>query len=342
MRLCNNWLTISAVEAVKMYELLDDLETTGRELRKCVVESLIELIGINEKVVALESDLGGASYFTKIQKEVPANFIQVGIEEANMIGVAAGLSLVGFVPFVHTFGPFATRRCLDQIYLAGAYSKNTINIYGSDPGYCVGPNGGTHTTWEDVALLRSIPDVTICDGADDTQVAWIVKQFASMEGIHYLRANRKAVYNIYKEGSTFEIGKGNLLCPGQDILIITSGILVKDALEARLELEQAGYSVAVIDMFTIKPLDIDLILEQAQDKKIVVTFENHSIIGGLGTAVSEVIAENNIDITFKRIGVNDCFGQVGTPEFLKAEYRLTSANLVEQIHILLNRKEQGI
>lgn len=318
-----------------MFELCETRDVKGKELRLSVVDSIIELIGHDDRVIALEADLGGASYFNKIHQKYPENFIQMGIQEANMIGVAAGLSIAGYKPFVHTFAPFATRRVLDQIYLAGSYSKNTINIYGSDPGYCVGTNGGTHTSFEDVALLRTIPDIVICDGADDTQVSWIIKEFAKMEGIHYLRSNRKGVCDIYKSGSTFEIGKGNLLCQGSDVLIITAGELVKDALDAKAILEEKGYLVGVIDMFTIKPLDCKLIIEQAKNHKIVVTFENHSIIGGLGSAVGEVLLENGLNPIFKRIGVEDRFGQVGSPEFLKKEYGLTSDHLIKEIDYLL-------
>lgn len=317
-----------------MFELTENRNTKGRELRTSVVESILELIEENDKVVALEADLGGASYFNKIKKASPHNFIQMGIQEANMVGVAAGMSIIGYVPFVHTFAPFATRRVLDQIFMSGSYSKNTINIYGSDPGYCVGTNGGTHTSFEDVALLRAIPEIVICDGADDTQVAWIVREFAKMEGVHYLRANRKAVRDIYKAGSTFQIGKGNLLFEGKDVLIISAGELVSDALDARDILEAKGYSVGVVDMFTIKPLDEKLIIEQAAKAKIVVTFENHSTIGGLGSAVGEVIVENHLNPIFKRIGVEDKFGQVGSPDFLKEKYGLTSDRLVKEIEIL--------
>ena len=320
-----------------MFKLREDRNVKGRELRLSVAETLIDMMGDDDKVVALEADLGGASYFNKIEKAKPEQFIQCGISEASMIGTAAGLSLVGYKPFVHTFAPFATRRCFDQIYMSAAYSKNTVNIYGSDPGFCAGPNGGTHTSWEDVAMMRTIPDALVCDGADDTQVEWIVREFAKMDGVHYLRANRKAVYEIYEKGSTFEFGKGNLLKEGKDILIIAAGQLVKEALDASEELEKSGYSVSVVDMFCIKPLDNDLIVKEAAGKKVVVTFENHSIIGGLGSAVSEVLSENGICTKFKRVGANDVFGQVGTPDYLQKEFKLTKEHLLEEINLLLNK-----
>lgn len=315
----------------KMFQLAENRQEAGRELRDCVVETLQELMKDDAKITALEADLGGASGFTKIKKTNPERFIQCGIAEANMMGVAAGLSLTGFKPFTHTFAPFATRRVFDQLFLSGAYAGNTINVYGSDPGFSVASNGGTHTAWEDVALIREIPGAVICDPADDVQMEWIIKEFLKMEGIHYVRSNRKAVRNVYKKGSSFKIGQGNILKEGKDILIIAAGQLVSEALDCAEELEKEGYSVEVIDMFTIKPLDEKLLIKEAKGKSKIVTIENHSIYGGLGSAVSEVIAENGISVPVKRIGVKEKFGQVGTAEFLQEEFGLTAKQIKETI-----------
>ena len=315
----------------KMFQLAENRQEAGRELRDCVVETLQELMKDDDKITALEADLGGASGFTKIKKTNPERFIQCGIAEANMMGVAAGLSLTGFKPFTHTFAPFATRRVFDQLFLSGAYAGNTINVYGSDPGFSVASNGGTHTAWEDVALIREIPGAVICDPADDVQMEWIIKEFLKMEGIHYVRSNRKAVRNVYKKGSSFKIGQGNILKEGKDILIIAAGQLVSEALDCAEELEKEGYSVEVIDMFTIKPLDEKLLIKEAKGKSKIVTIENHSIYGELGSAVSEVIAENGISVPVKRIGVKEKFGQVGTAEFLQEEFGLTAKQIKETI-----------
>lgn len=315
----------------KMFQLAENRQEAGRELRDCVVETLQELMKDDDKITALEADLGGASGFTKIKKTNPERFIQCGIAEANMMGVAAGLSLTGFKPFTHTFAPFATRRVFDQLFLSGAYAGNTINVYGSDPGFSVASNGGTHTAWEDVALIREIPGAVICDPADDVQMEWIIKEFLKMEGIHYVRSNRKAVRNVYKKGSSFKIGQGNILKEGKDILIIAAGQLVSEALDCAEELEKEGYSVEVIDMFTIKPLDEKLLIKEAKGKSKIVTIENHSIYGGLGSEVSEVIAENGISVPVKRIGVKEKFGQVGTAEFLQEEFGLTAKQIKETI-----------
>lgn len=314
-----------------MFTLAENRAEKGMELRAVMVDAIEQAIAENDRVVALEADLGGASGFTKIAKKYPNNFIQCGIAEADMMGIAAGMSSEGFVPFCHTFGPFATRRAFDQIFLSGAYAHNTINIYGSDPGFCVGTNGGTHTTWEDMALMRSIPGAVVCDAADEAQLRWIVAEFAKLEGVHYVRANRKDVRNVYAPGSTFELGKGNLLRKGDDVLIVACGQLVSDALDAAEALDAQGVSCSVIDMFCVKPLDEELLLSEAAGKKLVVTFENHGVIGGLGDAVAATLAEAGAGVKLVRHGVKERFGQVGDPSWLQKEFHLTADDLVDSV-----------
>lgn len=314
-----------------MFTLATNRDEKGMELRDVMVDAIGHAMDASEGVVALEADLGGASHFTKLEKSHPGRLIQCGISEANMVGVAAGMSSEGFCPFLHTFGPFATRRVFDQVFLSGAYAHNTLNIYGSDPGFCVGVNGGTHTTWEDVALMRTIPGAVVCDPADETQLRWLVAQFSQMKGIHYIRANRKAVRNVYKAGSTFELGRGNLLRSGDDVLIVAEGQLVSEALDAAEELGSQGVSCSVVDMFCIKPLDEELVRSEADGKKLVVTFENHGVIGGLGEAVASVLAEQGAGIPLVRHGVKERFGQVGDPAWLQKDFHLTAADLVADI-----------
>ena len=314
-----------------MFRLVEQRDKKGKELRKVVVDTLQDMMKEDENILALETDLGGASGFTDIQKTYPKQFIQCGIAEANMTGVAAGLSLMGYKPYLHSFGPFATRRMYDQIFLSGAYAGNTLTIFGSDPGFCAGPNGGTHTTWEDVALMRMIPNSIICDPVDEVQLEWVLREFSNHKGIHYVRANRKNVRPVYEVGSTFALGKGNVLKEGKDILVISAGQLVSDALDCAQDLKEEGIDVEVIDMFCIKPLDVSLILEEVKGKKAVVTFENHSIYGGLGSSVAEVLSEHGIPIKCIRHGVKERFGQVGTPEFLQKEFHLCKEDLYETI-----------
>lgn len=307
----------------------------GKELRTCVVNTLNDLMKEDKKILALDADLGAASGWTNLAKDNPQQFINMGISEANMVGVAAGLSLTGYTPFIHTFGPFATRRVFDQLYISGGYGDNTINIYGSDPGFAAAQNGGTHTTWEDVALIKSIPGSIICDAADEVQMEWIIKEFSHMKGIHYVRGNRKSVPAVYEKGSTFQLGKGNLLKSGENLLLIVAGQLVSEALQVAERLEEQGISCEVIDMFTIKPLDKDLILKEVKDKRQVVTIENHSITGGLGSSVAEVLADNGIVIPLKRIGVDERFGQVGSQQYLQEEYGLTVDAIYDVIEALV-------
>lgn len=318
-----------------MFTLSETLGGKGASYRDTICNAIIDLMNTNDKIIMLEADLGGASGTSKILKAHPKQYVQVGIAEADMMGIAAGMSSEGFIPFTHTFGPFATRRAFDQIFLSGGYADNTINIWGSDPGFTVGANGGTHTTWEDVAIMRTLPGSVVCDAADAVQADWIVREFAKMDGIHYLRTGRKDAPSIYADGSTFEMGKGNVVRKGSDVLIISAGQLVADALKAADLLAEKGISAEVIDMFCIKPLDVELVLAEAVGKRAVVTFENHSIVGGLGEAVAATLMEGGVAVSFKRHGVNERFGQVGTPDFLQAEFKLTAADLVETVEGLL-------
>ena len=191
-------------------------------------------------------------------------------------------------------------------------------------------NGGTHTAWEDVALIREIPGAVICDPADDVQMEWIIKEFLKMEGIHYVRSNRKAVRNVYKKGSSFKIGQGNILKEGKDILIIAAGQLVSEALDCAEELEKEGYSVEVIDMFTIKPLDEKLLIKEAKGKSKIVTIENHSIYGGLGSAVCDVVAEK-APAKVMKIGVTDVHGESGPAAELIKKYGLDADSIYEKV-----------
>lgn len=314
-----------------MWKLSNDTGMEEKEMREVFREALEDLMDENDKVLAFEADLGGASSFAKLQESHPENFVQMGISEANMVGAAASTSMRGFIPYIHTFAPFASRRVADQVFLTGAYAHNTLNIFGSDPGICAAANGGTHTSFEDIAMYRAIPGAVVLDPADRVQLDWAVKEVAKLNGLHYIRANRKAGPKVYEEGSKFEIGKGNVVKKGKDVLLISMGFLVRDALDAAEELEKEGISVQVIDMFTIKPLDTELIKSEIAGKKLVVTYENHSVINGLGSAVAEVMAESGSGVKLKRVGVEDRFGQVGSFEFLKEEFGLTKEHVKKAI-----------
>jgi transketolase len=305
------------------------------EMRAAFVSTLQKLLTGTSRILDLEADLGGASGFTALKKSHPGQFIEVGIAEANMVGIAAGLSMRGFIPFIHSFGPFASRRVADQAYLEGSFAQTTINIYGSDPGICAATNGGTHMTFEDIAFYRAVPHAMIFHPADAVQLRWLVEALAGEKGLHYIRASRKAVPDIYAEGSAFTIGRANLIRQGKDILLISMGELLRDALDAAAVLEGEGVSVAVADMFTVKPLDRAFIVKELAGKKAVVTVENHNVFNGLGSAVAEVMAEEAAGIPLRRLGNRDRHGQVGSVDFLKKEYGMASEDIINAVRDLL-------
>ena len=318
-----------------MWKRLERAPEKAREQRVVFYQTLEVLMDENPKIVALEADLGGASGSLRVKRSHPENFIECGIMEANMIGVAAGMSMRGFVPFVHSFSPFASRRVADQVFLAGAYSHNTINIYASDPGVCAATNGGTHTSFEDVSLMRAIPGVEVYDPADGVQLEWLIRTLADRSGVHYIRTTRKDILPVYEPGSTFELGKGNVLCEGGDVLMIAAGTVLEDALGAAKALTESGVSVEVVDMFTLKPLDEELVLREAAGKRLVVTVENHSITGGFGSAVAELLAARPVHAPLLRVGVREQFGQVGSLKYLKRAYGLDAESIVAAVRAAL-------
>ena len=310
-----------------MWRLLEQAPEKAREQREVFRDTLIDLMDADDKIVMLEADLGGASGSLKIGRAHPERYFECGVMEANMIGVAAGLSMRGFTPFVHTFAPFASRRVADQVFLEGAYAGNTLNIYASDPGVCAATNGGTHTTFEDISLMRAIPGVMVFDPADGVQLEWLIRTLSGLRGVHYVRTTRKGILPVYAPGSTFEIGKGNVLRRGGDVLLLAMGQVLEDALAAAARLESEGVSVEVIDMFTVKPFDRELLLSEAAGKRLVVTCENHSVYGGLGSTVAECLAELPAHAPLCRIGIEDRFGQVGSLDYLKKDYGLDAESV---------------
>ncbi len=307
------------------------------EMRKVFCDTMIEVAKKNEKVVLLDADLMAAMGTKPFQAEFPDRTIDCGIQEANMIGVAAGLSATGFIPFAHTFGPFATRRACDQIFMSCAYAKQNVKIIGSDPGVTAALNGGTHMPFEDLGIMRGIPGMTVIEPADSTVIADMVRQVADIYGMHYIRLVRKNAPKVYEEGSTFDIGKAVQIRDGKDVTIIACGICVAEAIKAAGILEQEGISARVLDMFTIKPIDKEAVIAAAKDTGAIVTAENHSINNGLGSAVAEVLCEN-IPTPIARIGSQDEFGEVGPVDYLKERFGLTAENIVAAAKKVIAKK----
>jgi len=309
----------------------------AKEMRNAYCETLMELAQHNKNVVVLDADLMSSMGMVKFGKQYPERTFNVGVQEANMIGVAAGLSATGKIPFAHSFGPFATRRCFDQLFLSCGYARLNVRVVGSDPGVTAAFNGGTHMPFEDMGIVRNIPGVTILEPVDSIMLTSLLQQTADRYGVFYIRLLRKNAIKIYQEGSTFEIGKGITLKDGHDVTIIASGIMVDDALTAAQELEKQGISARVVNIFTLKPIDKELIIQCATETGAIVTVENHSIINGLGSAVAEVIVENR-SVPMERVGVNDVFGEVGAQDYLKQRFGLTSENIVAKVNKVLARK----
>jgi len=307
------------------------------EMRNAYCQTLIELARENEKIVVLDADLMSSMGMIPFLKEFPERTFNCGVQEANMIGVAAGLSAIGKIPYAHTFGPFATRRCYDQVFLSGAYTKSNIRIIGSDPGITAAYNGGTHMPFEDMGIMRNIPEMTVLEPTDSIMLKDIIKQLAKLYGMFYIRLLRSNAIKIYEEGSTFEIGKAVKLKDGKDVTIIANGIMVVEALNAAHMLEEKGISTRVLDMFSLKPIDKEEIIKCAKETGAIVTAENHNIINGLASAVAEVLVEN-IPIPMERVGVKDLFGEVGPADYLKERFELTASDIVKKVEKVLKRK----
>lgn len=317
--------------------VLRKIENGSIEMRRALCDTMLELANENSSIVYLDADLFSSSGMGKFKEKYPERAFNVGIAEANMVGVACGMSVAGCIPFVHSFGPFASRRCYDQIFLSGGYNKANVKIIGSDPGITAAYNGGTHMPFEDVALMREIPGMIVVEPTDPVMLKNIVKQLASMYTMAYIRLKRKTTAAVYEEGSTFEIGKSVKLREGKDITLIASGIMVAEALKAAVMLEEEGKSARVLDMFTIKPIDQEAVISAARDTGAIVTCENHNIIGGLGSAVAEVISENYPAI-LRRVGVQDEFGEVGTEDYLRERFGLTAQEIFKTAKTLIYKK----
>lgn len=307
-------------------------------MRDAYCETLMEVAEKNEKVCALDADLMGAMGMVPFAKKFPKRTLNCGIQEANMVGVAAGMSATGKVPYAHTFATFATRRACDQIFMSGAYAKLNVRIIGSDPGITAIFNGGTHMPFEDIGIMRNIPEMTVIEPTDSVMIRDIVKQVADIYGMFYIRLVRRNTVKIYDEGSTFEIGKAVYLRDGKDVTIIATGLLTSEALEAAKILAGKGISARVLNMFTIKPIDKEAIIKCAEETGAIVTAENHNIMNGLGSAVAEVLVENEL-IPMERIGVQDVFGEVGPLSYLKERFEMTANDIVKRVEKVLARKK---
>lgn len=255
-----------------------------------------------------------------------------------MTGIAAGMSAVGFKPILHTFGPFASRRIYDQIFLSGGYAGNSVTVIGTDPGVCAAFNGGTHMPFEDMALYRAIPESYVFDITDAAMLENVLEQCKDIHGVKYIRVGRKNNAKMYADGSKFEIGKGIVVKEdGSDAVIFACGIMVAKAMEAAERLAQEDVKVTVVDLFTVKPLDEDIVLAYAQKTGAVVVAENHNKIGGLTSAVSDVLGAK-CPVPVEHVAVEDVFGEVGPQDYLEERFGLTAEHIVAKTKAAIARK----
>lgn len=283
----------------------------------------------NENVVVLEADLGHATKSLKFKEVCPQRFFNMGIAEADMIGTAAGLAACGKVPFASTFSVFATGRAFDQVRNSVCYPNLNVKIVGTHAGITVGEDGGTHQAIEDIALMCSLPNMSIVVPSDDVEARAAVLAAAAYKGPMYLRMARVASPTYHNDSYVFTLGKGEIIREGSDLTIIACGLMVMKAMEAAEQLANEGVSVRVINMHTIKPLDHKLVIESAEKTGKIITVEEANILGGLGSAVCETVSEY-CPVPVKRIGVRDIFGKSGNPDKLLQEYGLTAEHIIEE------------
>ena len=296
-----------------------------------------QMLDENPDLIYLDADLMSCIGTAKYAAAHPDRAINCGIAEGNMAGIAAGLAAAGFKPICHTFGPFASRRCYDQVFLSAGYAGNDITMIGTDPGVTAAFNGGTHMPFEDVALYRAIPGATVVDATDTAMLEDILPKLVERKGVKYLRVNRKNNDLVYEAGSEFEIGKGVTLREGRDCTIIACGLMVGAALKAAGILADKGIETTVVDMFTIKPLDEALVLECAGKTRCIVTAENHNRIGGLFSAVAECLAQND-PVPMGYVAVEDEFGEVGPADYLAERFGLTAEHIVSVVEKTIAKK----
>lgn len=309
----------------------------SKELRAGMGEGLVEAGKQNPEVVALSADVKGSVKMDGFAKEFPERFIQCGIAEANMVGIAAGLSLCGKVPFIGGFAEFVTGRIYDQIRQVVAYSNKNVKICGSHAGISLGEDGATHQTMEDIGLMKALPNMTVLVPCDFNQAKEATKAAAQLEGPVYLRLGRSKMPNFTAEGEPFQIGKAQMLNEGKDVTIFACGHLVWEALEAAKALEAEGINAEVINIHTIKPLDKEAIIASAKRTGAVVTCEEHLINNGLGDSVAQVLAMN-CPTPMEYVAVDDKFGESGTPDEMLTNYGLRSKDIIAKVHAVLNRK----
>ena len=298
--------------------------------RQSYGEKLKQIGKDNENIVVLDADLSEATKTSLFKEAFPNRFFDMGISEQDMISTAAGLATCGKIPYTSTFAVFAAGRAYDQIRNGVCYPKLNVKICATHAGVTVGEDGATHQMLEDISLMRTLPNMTVISTSDDTQTKWAVEEISKIEGPVYLRLSRVATPVIYDENTNFEIGKGVQIGEGTDATVIATGVTVSEAILAQEELSKERINIRVIDIHTIKPLDKELIIKTAKETKKIITIEDHSIIGGLGSAVCEVLSEE-YPTKVTRMGIRDTFGKSGSAEELQKFFGITKDDIIKNI-----------
>lgn len=311
--------------------------TKTEPMRDVLAKTLIELAKENENIVVLDADLIGASGLKAFQKAFPERTFDCGIQEGNMVGVAAGLSENGLIPFTHTFSCFAGRKCIDQAFLSASYAGLNIKMIGSDGAVTATTNGGSHQGMEDMGIFRNLNNITIVEPTDANMLRALLPAIVDSYGVFYIRQFRRCTDAVYTEDSTFTLGKGNLLRDGSDATIIAAGIEVPEALKAAELLAEEGLQIRVVDMFTWKPLDEELIVDCASKTGAIVTAENHCLATGLGSAVASVVTKT-VPVPMEMIGVDEQYGEVGDLSYLMKKFNLTAEDIAAKVRKAIARK----
>ena len=303
--------------------------------RKAYGETLVELGAENPDLVVMDADLSKSTMTAEFGKKYPERFFNMGIAEQNLYGAAAGLALSGKVVCASTFAMFAAGRAFEIIRNSIGYTRANVKICATHSGITVGEDGASHQTFEDIALMRTIPGMTVINPSDGVSAGKLIRQAVAFNGPCYVRLGRAAVPVFYGEESEITLGKGNLIREGRDVTVIATGIMVSEAAAAAEKLAEDGIDVRVIDMHTIKPLDEEIIIKAAEETGAIVTAEEHSVIGGLGSAVAEVVVRNH-PVKMSMVGQKDTYGESGKPDELKKKYGMTSDDIIKAVKELIS------
>jgi len=306
--------------------------------REAFGKTLVELAREDARIVALDADLASSTRMVYFAEEFPERFFQLGIAEQNMVGVAAGMALAGKIPFAGSFAVFTSRRAADQVAISVAHAGLNVKLVGAYPGIVSGNNGATHQAMEDIAIMRGIPHMVVLDPADDIEMAGAVRAAVAYNGPVYLRSTRDAWPRVCPEDYKFEIGKALRVRDGKDLTLIGCGMMTSQCALAADLLAKEGISARVVNMATLKPIDMNAIVSAARETGAIVTAENHNIYGGLGGAVAEVLVEH-APVPMKRIGILDCYGECGRNPDLLAKYKMSVDDIVAAAKEVLQRKK---